>query len=178
MTTLAQQTLHPDVGNIIELFKIDASKLGGDVLYLTPSGLNVSYNGQAYTPAPLQITGRSFDMEGAPNRPTLNIAADRGSVLFQMVLSYGDLVGATVTYTKTFANFLDDGPDASPFEHFPEERFIIIQRSSFSAIGVSFVLATPLDQPLLIVPRRQILRDDTGGQYTLWCPGVSRVRRV
>ena len=176
--SLQDQIKEPNVGNVVELFKIDATSLGGSIIYLTPSGLNVSFGGQAYTPFPIQMSNKTYDAEAAPSRPTMTVSATKGSILLNMILAYGDLVGAKVTYKKTFANFLDGAPDANPNEHFPEERFVIIQISSFSATGVSFVLSTQLDQPLLLLPRRQILRDNVGGQYSLYAPGVSRVRRV
>lgn len=176
MSILNEQIQHPNVGNVVELFKVDATNIGGTVLYLTPSGLNISFGGIDYIPAPIQINNRSFDLESAPTRPTLTVSGSRDSAIFQMVLAYGDLVGATVEYTKTFSNFLDGGVDANPLEHFPVERFNVIQRTSLSAMGISFLLSTPLDQPTLQLPRRQILKDNTGSPYTLWAPAVGRVR--
>lgn len=178
MTELQNQVKQNYIGNIVELFKIDASSFGGAVHYLTPSGLNVSFGGINYTPFPIQMSNKTYDAESAPSRPTLSISAKPGTIFYQLVIAYGDLVGAEVEYKKTLSRFLDDGEDPNPLEHFPVERFKIIQRSSLSAAGITFVLATPLDQPLLQLPRRQILRDDVGGQHALYAPGVSRVRRV
>lgn len=176
MSTLDKQISQPNVGNVIELFKIDATNIGGSVLYLTPSGFNISFGGIDYIPFPISINNRNFDSESAPSRPTLTVSGGNDSAIFAMVLAYGDLVGAKVEYIKTFANFLDDGVDANPMEHLPIERFVVIQRSSLSALGISFVLSTPLDQPTLQLPRRQILKDNTGSPYTLWAPAVGRVR--
>lgn len=173
--SLLQQSKEAYVGDLIELVHIDLSLLGGTDLYLTPSGMNVKFNGIDYVGIPIQLTGTKVDIKSAPARVTMSVAADRSTMLINMINSYGDMVGAKVNYTATFRNFLDDGEDADPTQYFPMERYIIIQKQSFNINGISFLLASPLDLPTLKLPRRQILRDDDSGR-NLHAPGTGRSR--
>lgn len=166
----------PNPGNLVELFTIDTTVIGGnDILYLTPSGFNIVWRGNPYVAIPIRIGGEQEQTQQSPGRPNLSIAADRSTMLINLINAYGDLVGADVTYMFTYSHFLDDGETPNVNEHSPVQRYKIIQKSSFNKNGVSFILSVPMDYPTVQLPRRQILRDP-GIDYALFCPGVARIR--
>lgn len=173
--TLRVDTTEAYVGDIVELIHIDLSPLGGTDMYISPSGMNVKWNGNDYIGVPVTLSGSRVDIKSAPARVTMSVAADRSTMLINLINSYGDMVGAKVTYTWTFSKYLDNGETPDTSQYAPIERYIIIQKQSFNINGVSFLLASPLDLPTLKLPRRQILRDDNGGK-NLYAPGVGRSR--
>lgn len=175
MSTVLEDSRNPNPGDLVELLIIDASNIGGTILYLTPSGFGIKWRGNDYIAVPFTLSGESEQSQQSPNRPDLIIAADRSTMLINMVNAYGDLVGASVTYMVTYSHFLDNGATPDPNEHFPIQRYKIIQKKSFNKTGVSFVLSVPMDIPNLQLPRRQILRD-SGINYSLHSPGVNRMR--
>jgi len=73
--------------------------------------------------------------------------------------------------------FLDGQPDADANQHWPVERYGIIQLTELSRDTISFVIGTSIDRPNRMIPRRQILRDDVEG--ALWAPmsGLSGLGR-
>lgn len=161
------------VGEMIELYDIDLSPIGvNSKIYLTnTSATSVSWQGRTYQPFPLSSNGVSRNLTQAPGRISLRVS-NVNNFLTAAVLTYGDLVGADVTRWRTFSNFLDGAPNADPDQHFPIERYTIIQKAAFNESLIEFVCATKLDRPGLMLPRRQILRDQVDG--ALWCPGVAR----
>lgn len=173
--SIREDSVNNYAGDLVELITIDATDLGGTVLYLTPSGLGVKWQGNDYIAIPINISGQSIELKNAPARPKLSIAADRSTMLINMINSYSDLVGAKVSYTTTFSKYLDNGTEPDPTQYTPYEYYKIIQKESFSRSGIVFVLANPMDIPGIMIPRRQILRDPDI-EYSLFCPGVARQR--
>jgi phage-related protein len=95
---------------IIELFVIDATALGGSVMYLH-AGTNklsqpVVWQGQAYDPFPIQADGFERNSSGPFPRPTLKVSNVYGLV-GALVRDYKGLKGAKVTRRRTLAKYLD-----------------------------------------------------------------------
>lgn len=164
------------VGEIVDLFWIDLGPIGvSEEMFLTPSSdSNISFNGNVYTPFPIGITGSDRDLNAAPGRVTLSVS-NVTQQLASLVISYGDMVGAHVTYTRTMSNFLDGQPDGGTNQSFPVQKYIIQQKSAFNRQTIQFVLSTELDRANLMLPRRQCLKAQAGSSI-LWCPGMQRTR--
>ncbi len=152
----------------------------------------VTWQGKQYQP--WAIEARDFERTGDSQQPlpTLrvgNIGEDQGGepitgVVSALCLALGDLKGATLIRRRTFARYLDavnfpDGnPTASPTEHFPDERWIISQRSGETPEVVEFVLSTPLMFDGVQLPSRQVIANvcgwltkaaPEGGYRGAWC---------
>lgn len=151
----------------IELFDIDCTDIPGlgAVYRFTPNinyeaGVysNVMFGGDAYTPFPIEITGYSQNSDGAPARPTLRIA--NVNKLFGMLsFVYADLIGAKVTYYRTFKDYLNTSvkKSAAPL------KFTISRKASHNMSMVTFELRSPLDKERMMLPRRQMLKRDFPG---------------
>lgn len=106
-----QQDIHAlAAGQLVELFEIDSTALGGNVLrvHAGTNGLggNVVWQGQTYQPFPIEASGFEFSGKGQIPRPVLRIANVTG-YMGTLVRSFDDLVGAKVTRRRTMVKYLD-----------------------------------------------------------------------
>lgn len=101
---------------VIELFEVDATSIGGDILRFHggTNGLQtrVVWQGNAYEPFPVQITGFEYTGTGTLPRPRLQVANLSG-IVTALVLMFDDMLGAKVSRKRTFAKYLDQ-------ENFPD----------------------------------------------------------
>lgn len=172
---LKQQLGSAYVGEFVTLYQIDCSNLGGSKFYFTPSsGTPVVFDSIQYNPLPISIDGLERQLDQAPSRPTMSVD-NIGQMLMASVLSLGDLVGAKVTVIRTMGNFLDGHADADPTERFPVLRYTVIRMQALSRTMIKFVLATDLDRPITMLPRRQCLKSDVG-EGSLFTPGMLRTK--
>lgn len=102
------QKLQP--GSVIELFELDCTVLGGEVLrfHAGTNGLrqNVIWQGEEYTRYPVEATGFDYNGDGSIPRPKLRVS-NALSGITALLLAYQDLQGATLTRKRTLAKFLD-----------------------------------------------------------------------
>ena len=122
------QKLEPSA--IIEMFELDATAFGGDLLrfHAGTNGLrqNLVWQGNTYTAFPVQASGFDLSGNGQLPRPKLQVANVTGAITL-LVLTYDDLLGAKVTRKRTLAKYLDA-------VNFPSRRNLL--RSS-AAIGTT-----------------------------------------
>lgn len=175
--TIQEQVLNPFVGEIFEGYEIDLTPTGSPNVFHLSSTIreNTVWQGNTYSPFPIQADGGKVEKSGAPSRINLNVS-NISKLLLAQISQYGDLVGANVTRWRTFKNYLDGQVDADPNQHFPVEKYVIIQKQSLNEEVIQFVMSSKFDRPGLQLPRRQILRDNIGSRG-LWAPGVSRLRK-
>lgn len=181
MTQLASQNLQTEVlqrdidSAAIELYILDARPCGGTVYYFTPNiigsvGNNaVVFQGNEYFPLPIASDGWEVNSDGSQPQPTLTVS-NVIKTIQSAVISLGDLVGAIVTRTKTFAKYLDGGSAADPYATFPVDKCIIAQKKSHDHTSITWQLQTVIDRFGIKLPRRQILTngDSRYGSF----PGV------
>lgn len=102
------QKLEPSA--IIELFEMDATDFGGDLLrfHAGTNGLsaNVVWQGNTYTAYPIKATGFDFTGNGQLPRPKLTVSNVTGAITL-LVLTYDDLLGAKITRKRTMVKYLD-----------------------------------------------------------------------
>jgi lambda family phage minor tail protein L len=172
---LKSEVIRSTLTAYVELFKIDCSNIpniptDNSVFYLTTNlasdGISkVLFGEQAYDPYPIQITGISETSEGAYPRPTLDVAnvygySMAGANLFNLLVSlFEDLIGAEVTYIRTFEAYLNQTStiSAAPM------KFYISRKINHNSTGISFELRSPLDKERAYLPARQMLKRDFPG---------------
>ena len=81
------------------------------------------------------------------------------------------MVGAKVTRKRTFAKYLDDGPDANPNKHFPDDVYFIHRKVSQNKYAIEFELSTILNRESIVLPRGKYMKE--GGTRVF--PGINRV---
>jgi lambda family phage minor tail protein L len=102
------QKLEPSA--VVELFEMDATDFGGDLLrfHAGTNGLsaNVVWQGNTYTAYPIKATGFDFTGNGQLPRPKLTVSNTTGAITL-LVLTYDDLLGAKITRKRTMVKYLD-----------------------------------------------------------------------
>ncbi len=97
-------------GNLVELFELDASAIGGTV-YRFHAGTNelqspVVWQGNIYTPYPVEASGFEWSGRGTLPQPQVRVANIFG-LISALCLQHDDLVGAKLIRRRTFVKYLD-----------------------------------------------------------------------
>lgn len=166
------QKLEP--GSIVELFELDLTPFGSDLLrfHAGTNGLlsNVTWDGNVYTAFPVAASGFEFTGQGQAPRPKLMVSNVAGAIT-ALVLQYSDLVGAKVTRRRTLVKYLDavnfsaGNPTADPTAEFPADIFYIDRKSVETNEIVEFELAPAMDITGVMLPRRQIIQNICPWKY-------------
>ncbi|WP_186270411.1 phage minor tail protein L [Burkholderia gladioli] len=157
------QQLEP--GRKVELFEVDCSRIGGDMMrfhgHLQSS--SIWWQGNEYKPWPIQATGFKRTTDSQQPTPKLVVGDVQGTIS-ALCVYLGDLVGATVRRRRTLAKYLDavnfaeGNPSADPTAEMPPEIWRIEQKSDEQpGLQVEFTLASPLDFGGQQLPARQIV---------------------
>lgn len=165
--TLAVDAQASAPGKIVELFVLDASALGGEISRyhagVNQKGTAVVWQGQIYTPFPIEASGFERSVNGALPRPILRIANING-MLGAMLRIYDDLVGAKVTRKRTLSKYLDavnfpDGlnPLADTSAGQADEIWFIDRKSAEDKSVIEWELAAPWDVAGVKLPRRPFI---------------------
>lgn len=175
-------TIHADIqalaaSAIIEVFELDATLLGAPAKLYFHAGTNalgapIIWQGISYVAMPIEATGFDWSGKGQMPRPKVRIANVDG-LLGALVASYASLLGAKITRRKTLAKFLDTAnfpgginTTADPTQSYPDEVYFIDRKASENAVYIEFELASALDLPGVMLPRRQFVSNT--------CPWIYR----
>lgn len=161
------QKLEPSAS--VELFELDATAFGGDLLrfHAGTNGLrqNLVWQGNTYTAFPVRASGFDFSGNGQLPRPKLQVANVTGAITL-LVLTYDDLLGAKITRKRTLAKYLDainypggTNPMADAQAEFPDDVFFIDRKVTETRDLVEFELAAAFDVAGVQLPRRQIIQN-------------------
>jgi lambda family phage minor tail protein L len=146
--------------NLITLFQLDCTAIGGPVLLFTGSQDSagpIIFNGQTYSPVPIEASGFEISSTGSLPTPTikiLNIPEIQAGVI-----AMKDLVGATLYRIRTFATFLDDGATPDPNAHYPIDIWTVDRKSNQNKVYIEWELAATTDQQGRKIPGRQVLQN-------------------
>lgn len=125
---------------------------------------SVKFAGATYTAMSIEATGFEWSGQGKMPRPKLRVS-NIGGFAAGLLIAFGDLLGATITRTRTFARFLDGQPGADPTASYEPEIFRVDRKAAHNRVFVEFELASEIDQLGLRLPRRQMLRNTCGFTY-------------
>jgi len=157
------------VGDIIFLYELDLTEVGLDLtLYFTEAVdddfTTISFNSQAYQPIQMESEGWEVTGEGTLPRPRIKIS----NVLLTLapyIISYDDLIGAKVTRRRTFKKYLDGESEANPAAEFPQDIYVVRQKTAHNKREVEFELGAYMDFEGVMIPKRQVIRDFCGHIY-------------
>lgn len=156
-----------DLGELFDLYVLDCSEFGGEVLrfhgyaQLGP----IIWQGQTFEPWPIQLDGIEVVGDGPAPSPTLqvgNIGNDSNGnaipgVISALCIQFQDLVGARLQVYRTFgkfldaANFAEGNPNADPAE-FMLDVWNIEAKSSETASVVVFEMSQTVDADGIQIP--------------------------
>ncbi|WP_186079356.1 phage minor tail protein L [Burkholderia gladioli] len=156
------QGLEP--GALIELFEVDCTSIGGDMLRFHGhlQSASIWWQGNEYKAWPIQATGFEHTSDAQQPEPKLTVGNVNGTISALCVF-LADLAGAKVRRRRTLAKYLDavnfpDGnPTADPSEEMAPELWYIEQKSSETNVQVEFTLSSALDFGGQQLPARQIV---------------------
>lgn len=171
------QNLSPSA--VLEMFVLDATALGGSVYRFHPGtnglGTSLIWQGQTYAPFPIIADGFQWSSKGTLPRPHLKVAALDG-VVGGLTKTLNDLVGATVTYKRTLAKYIDAAnfspavnANADPTACWPDEPWFIEQKVSETSDMIEFELCAPLDAQNAKIPKRRVTANVCGWNDSSVC---------
>lgn len=146
---------------IVALYVIDATNIpGGTVFRFCPqtdaNNNPIIWQGNTYTPIPMDAKGFDIRGQGAPARPRLTLG-NVGGQITALCLILNDLVGAKVIRKRTQARYLDGRPGANPGIAFPDDVFHVEQKMGENKLAVEFELGTSMDVDDVELPKRQVI---------------------
>lgn len=165
------QALEP--GNLIRLYELDATRLGGSVWRFhghagdslgMPDG-TIVWQGQVYGRIQIQASGFDIRGDGRAASPTLQLANELDGVrgaISALCLQFKDLAGAKLRVIETFrhfldaANFADGNPSAS--DQCRINTWYIEQKTEEDRAQVTFELSSPIDLGGQQLPAQQITK--------------------
>ncbi len=173
------KNLHEDIAEtveniaqpvMIELFDIDLTAIGGELLHLCNDtnelGKAIVFGGVVYQPYPIKADGFEVTGQGASPRPKLTISNLLG-LATAFVEQYQGAVGAKVTRRQVYSihldneNFKNSNPKANPNAQIIS-HYIIEKYENLSVESATFVLAVPSETDQLMLPRRTIVTGTNG----------------
>lgn len=172
------QGLNP--GDVIQLFEIDCTSFGGDVLFFhgtlvkhTPAEVQAALTAGAdllaksiwwrdveYKAWPVKIEGLDITVDGPSPRPTM-VVGNLDSSITALCLQFQDLKQARITVRDTFAHYLDaqnfegGNADADPTQE-RIQYWDVDRKSDEDDEIITFELASPADSNGLRIPARII----------------------
>lgn len=155
------QSLEP--GALVELFEVDCTGIGGDMLRFHGhlQSVSIFWQGNEYKPWPIQAAGFEHTSDAQQPEPTLTVGNVNGTISALCVF-LADMVGARVTRHRTLSKYLDavnfsnGNPTADPGEEMAPELWYIEQKTSETNVQVEFTLSSALDFGGQQLPARQI----------------------
>lgn len=166
MTLLADlQSLDP--GATVELFVLDSTAISGGSVVRFHAGTNqvgtaIVWQGNTYSPFPVQAEGFEISGKGTLPRPTITVANVDGTVGL-LVRDLEDLVGATLTRKRTLVKYLDAvnftggvNATADPTQEMDDDVYLVERKSAETKDVITFELASAMDVHGVRIPRRLI----------------------
>ena len=160
------------VDGLITLFELDARALGAGILRFHghQQSENIIWQGEAFEPMALEVSGLEMRSDGKASAPTFAMANNIGGIqgaVSAYCLQFGDFAGAKLKVITTLAKYLDaenfSSGNATASNEAKEQLWYIEQKTSENAQAVSFELSNPIDFEGLKIPVRQI------SNYCHWC---------
>lgn len=161
---------HMSYGDWKYLFKFANKSEFTDSAYLiTNTGTedivrrDIIWQGQTYSPIPIQTDGLEMRGDGKASTPSLSLANNLNGIqgaISALCLRHDDFAGARLTVINTMAkyldaaNFTDGNPQAA--NEYRKQLWFVEQKTSENASAVTFELSNPVDFEGARIPSREI----------------------
>ena len=167
------------VTGLVTLYELDATKLGAGIMrwhghvsfedwaIINPDVKTVKsdiiWQGQTYSPIPIQTDGLEMRGDGKASTPSLALANNLNGIqgaISALCLRHDDFAGARLTVINTMAkyldaaNFTDGNPQAA--NEYRKQLWYVEQKTSENANAVTFELSNPVDFEGARIPSREI----------------------
>jgi lambda family phage minor tail protein L len=174
MTAFHEDVQRLNLGEIVELFVLDLTPLGGTKYYFTPTTDTtnnniVTFQGIDYVPVDIMAEGFETSGRGTLPTPTVRIANTTRAIT-GLLQTYGDMVGAKIVRLRTLSKYLDNQPTADPSAFFPPDIYFVEQKTGQTKLLVEFKLSAVIDLEGQKIPRRQVVRDYCSHTYRRFNP--------
>lgn len=156
-----------EAGEFVELFELDCTSFGGDLL-LFHGYINdgpILWQGKQYEPWAIEAEGFSRNGVGSLPTPVLRVG-NVDAKISALCIAFDDLVGAKLTRRRTFAQYLDGRPEADPSQELSPEIWLVEAKTREDRQQVEFELKSAIDFEDQRLPARQINAN--------FCPWVYR----
>lgn len=156
-----------DFGALVTLFRLDATPLGGPVMFFCQSAQEtrgVVFGGVTYTPVDVKFEGFEVNGGGALPTPKMTVS-NTDNVISDIATAYGDLLGCNVARVRTFRRYLDGQIDADPGKFMGPDIFKVEQKTSDTETMLEWELSAAIDQEGKKLPGRLVLRDVCPWRY-------------
>lgn len=168
-TTNAQSfSFSPDA--LLSLFTLDSRSISvNGSQYFFHAGVNGNYapiiwNGQSYTPFPIEFIGNESNGQGSLARPKLRCSNINGFVS-NFLITQGDFIGARLTIDRVYARYLPGSNFANgvnpfgtpdPTAAYEGIQFFINRKVTENVDYVEFECSTPFELDNVKLPARQL----------------------
>lgn len=171
------------VTGLVTLYELDATNLGAGIMRwhghvssnswriindtVIDDGATVKrdiiWQGQTYSPMPIQTDGLEVRGDGKASTPSLALANNINGVqgaISALCLQYDDFAGARLTVINTMAKYLDaanftnGNPQAA--NEYRKQVWYVEQKTSENRSAVTFELSNPVDFEGARIPSREI----------------------
>ena len=170
-----QEQLHDlQATTIVELFEVNAKKYGVGIYRFHAGKVHngdIVYDGQVYKSIPVEIEEVEIKGDGTLPRPRLRIANVDGFIS-DIINGRDDFVGLHFTRKRIFLKYLDAVNffhNSNPFgdpdinARFPDDKFVINQKTLEDKNVVEFELVSVLEMDTVKIPSRQVISN-----YCTW----------
>lgn len=174
MTAFTQELQTLSHSALVELFVLDMSKFNVPNFYFHAGtnqvGSEIVWQGQTYSPLPIEAEGFGATTSGTLPRPKIRVANGDGFFSRESV-AYRELVGARIIRKRTFARFLDavnfpnGNPTADPNSHFPDDIWFVDQKTVENRHIIEWELASGFDLQGVALPYRQVIQNCCSWHY-------------
>lgn len=175
MTDLIEREQQDEVGVYVQLYSIDITRYGGGIQYWSPSHPTadkpIIWNGNTYNAIDIEIGGVETRTSGSLARPQVSIS-NADNVVGALCEVYNDLIGCTVTRTRTLYEYLDDQPGADPTQYWPLNVWRIERIVLINPTVITFELASQIDAPNARLPRVPISKAVCLHRYRIFKDGA------
>lgn len=157
-------------GPALALFRLDATRVGGGVLFFVQSAetdTGLTFQGTYYTPVDVEFS--DFETNGQGSLPQPHLKLSNTNQVFQSIINaVGDLQGCEVQRIRTFAQFLDNGASPDPGAFYGPDTFLIERKVSENSTYIEWELSAAIDQAGTMLPRRVVVRDTCMWRYRIF----------
>jgi lambda family phage minor tail protein L len=164
---LTEDIQSSSVGEMIWLFDLDLRPIdptlnaANGVFHFTlhnHTATPVTWKGPQYTPIDIDAEGFEVNGKGQLPRPTLKVG-NVNLALLSPVITYEDMLGATVTRWRTLRKYLAGQSHENNEAYYPPDIFRVERKTSHTPVEIVFELSSMIDAEGRKLPRRQMLRD-------------------